>query len=289
MSAVHRRSISADRPISAHLERSTSSAAANAAAGNRTDTDAEMDCQPAVARSFVTDTSCAFGPLRPPSVSGELPAKSPTEASRGSAPEQGLCMGQASKRKVSAHFGGKTKRHRSAEAEEPVPVHVSPHGLLGGLVGRLHPRPCDTSSADDSISVDLDTPEEAADSGHQQQEDVSGAARGGAQQNDMEPHIEAISGLEHVQPFASIANVAVDSIAKAASLRRFGMAEPQKSTKHRHAGTVLQPFAPPRRCKASQDKQRHAAECTPVENGGSVAPALQKFACLVGPSERSQT
>lgn len=289
MTAIHRRSVSADRPVAAHLESSTFSAAAEAAAGNRTDTDAEVDRQLAVPRSFVTDTSCPFGPLRPPSASGELPVKLPIKGNTGCAPEQEPCVGQASKRKISPHFGGKPKRHRSAEAEE-LPVHVSPYGLLGGLVGKLQPQlSCETSSACDSISVDLDT-QEVADSGQKHQEDVSVAsdgARGGAQQNDVEPHVEAISGLEHVQPFASIANVAVDSIAKAASLRKFGMAEPQKSTKHRHTRSVLQPFAPPRRCKASQDKRRHVADC--AQDEGSVAPALQKFACLVGPSERSQT
>lgn len=293
LTAVDRRSASTDRLISGgnRMESSTSDAAAGAATGHRTNTDAEMERQPALwprqeSCSLAAGTASAFDPLWPPPASAALPVNA---ASRDSDQEPGPSTGQAIKRKVSAHFGGQSKRHRSAEAEE-LPVRVSPHGLLGGLVGKLNPKQaydasCD-SSADDSISVDL----QSADSGHPEKEDVSVAADDAsddADQNNADLQVEAIAGLEHVQPFASIANVAVGAIAKAASLKKFGMAESQKPMKHRHAHNVLQPFAPPRRCTASQEGQPHAAECT--HGAGSVAPALQKFACLVGPIERSQT
>ena len=294
------RSASTDRLVSGHSRmESSTSADAGAAAGHRTNTDAEIERQSAGGKSalwprqescsLAAGTASALGPLGPPPASAVLPVNA---ASRNCDQESGPSTGQTVKRKVSAHFGGQPKRHRSVEAEE-VPVRVAPHGLLKGLVGKLKPQPaCNAScnsSADDSISVDLDTAAEAADSGHSEQEDVSVApddASEGADQNSVEPQGEAIAGLEHVQPFASIANAAVGAVANAASLKQFGMAESQKPMKHRHARNVLQPFAPPRRCNASQEGQSHA-ECT--RRADSVAPALQKFACLVGPSEKLQT
>ena len=298
LTAVDSRSASTDRLVLGHniTEASTSDVAADAAAGRVIDTDAEMERQSAGERSALwpiqescslaaAGTGSAPSPLRPLASSAVLPAKA---ASGDRGQEQGPSISQANKRKVSAHFGGQPKRHRSAEAED-LPVPVSQHGLLGGLVGKLNPPPaCDArrhSSAGDSISVDLDSAEEAADCGHPEQEDVS-VAPDDADQNSVQPRVEAIAGLEHVQPFASIAHTAVGTVAKAASLKKFGMAESQKPMKHRHAQKVLQPFAPPRRCNASQQEQLHAAECT--HGAGSVAPALQKFACLVGPSERSK-
>ena len=300
LTAVDIKSASTDRLVPGHtrMGSSTSDAAANAAAGCMTDTDEELERQSAGGRSALRhrDESCslaagtgsAFHSLRPPSLSAVLPIKA---ASKDCGQEQGPSTVQANKRKVSAHFGGQPKRHRSAEAEE-LPVRVSPHGLLGGLVGKLNPRPACDSSADDSISVDLDTAEVAADSGQLEQEDVSMAsddANGDADQKIVGPRVESIAGLEHVQPFASIANVAVGTIAKAASLKKFGLAESQKPMKHCHAHNVLQPFAPPRRCNASQEGQTQAAERTRRAGSRSVAPALQQFACLVGPSERSET
>ena len=295
LTAVDRRSASTDR-----AESSTSDAAAAdaAAAGHMTDTAAEMERQSAGARSAMlpkqgscsraAGTGSAFGPLKPAPVGLVLPVKA---ASRDLDQEQGPSSGQNNKRKVSAHFGGQPKRHRSAQAEV-LPVRGSPYGLLGGLVGKLKPQApaCDAScdsSAGDSISVDLDTAEEAADCGHAEQEDVSMAPDGvrDADPNSVECPVKPIAGLEHVQPFASIANVAVSTVAKAASLKKFGMAEAQKAMKHHHARNVLQPFAPPRRCSASQEGQ--SAERT--RGAGSVAPALQKFACLVGAGERSTT
>ena len=297
LTAVDRRSASTDR-----AESSTSdAAAADAAAGHMTDTAAEMERQSAGAGSarwpkqgscsLAAGTGSAFGPLKPAPVGLVLPVKA---ASRDLDQEQGPSSGQNNKRKVSAHFGGQPKRHRSTEAEV-LPVRGSPYGLLGGLVGKLKPQApaCDAScdsSAGDSISVDLDTAEEAADCGHAEQEDVLMApdgVNGDADQNSVERPVKPIAGLEHVQPFASIANVAVSTVAKAASLKKFGMAEAQKAMKHHHVRNVLQPFAPPRRCSASQEGQSHAAECT--RGAGSVAPALQKFACLVGAGERSTT
>ena len=297
LTAIDRRTTSTDTPSS--LEASTSDAAANAAAAeNRPTTD--MNSQPARSRSapWPWQESCSpavgngstFEALRLPAASGGLLNKA--VASRSSSQEQEPSTGQATKRKVSSYFGGQPKRHRSAEAEE-LPVRISPHGLLGGLVSKLNPqKPCGDgdSSADDGISVDLDADEEA-DCSHVPQRDVPVATDDDsedAQQNDVEPHPEAIAGLEHVQPFASIANHVVGKV-KAASLKKFGMAaaDMQKSTAHRRERNVLQPFAPPRRCSVSQDRPQHAAGCT--QGGSCIAPALQKFVCSTGSSDRPQT
>lgn len=228
-------------------------------------------------------SASGLGPLWLPAGEPALPVEG---ASVCAVDEPEPSRGQASKRKVSAFFGGQHKRPRSAEAEE-LPVHASPHGLLGGLVSKLTPQPsCDecNSSADDSISVDLD-----AESCHVKKKGVSVArddASDGTEEKDVETYAESIAGLEHIQPFASIANVAVSKV-KAASLKKFGMdADSQKPLTHRHARSVLQPFAPPRRCNASQDG-RHAAGC--AQEGGLVAPSLQTFACLVGSNDRSRT
>lgn len=274
------------------LEIGSPSGAASVAADNRTGMD--MSGQAAGGRAVPCGTSpvheaalpaagsaSAVGlvPVGLPASRHVLPASA---ASRGAIHEPASGRGQAGKRKVSAFFGGQHKRLRNAEAEE-LPVPASPYGLLGGLVSKLTPQPprddCDIS-ADDSISVDLDADVE--------REGVAVArdnASEAAEQEDVEPHTEAIAGLEHVRPFASIANVAVGKV-KAASLNKFGMAGLQKPTTRQHVRSVLQPFAPPRRWNASQDGQ-HAAGCT--QGGSLVAPALQNFACLVASNDKSRT
>ena len=186
---------------------------------------------------------------------------------------------QPPKRKVSAYFGGQPKRHKSIEAEA-LPGHATLHGLLGGLVSRLQPaKPVDDcdSSVDDDIDLDLEATEEARCDHEQQHASSLQTSRIpgiGQQTTASGAPSEAIAGLEHVQPFASIANVAVSKV-RAASLKKFGMAACQKSG---HARSVLQPFAPPRRCNASQGRQQHAAATT--SEAQHTAPALQQFACL---------
>lgn len=274
------------------MEMGSTSGAASVAADNGTGTD--MSSQAARGEAVPCWTSPVHeaslpaagsvsavgrGPIGLPAGRPVLPVSA---ASRGTIQEPASSRGQASKRTVSAFFGGQHKRPRSAEAED-LPVHASPYGLLGGLVSKVTPQlPCDEcdSSADDSISVDLDADVE--------REGVSAArddASEAAEQEDVEPHTEAIAGLEHVQPFASIANVAVSKV-KAASLKKFGMADSQKPTTRCHARSVLQPFAPPRRWSAAQDGQ-HAAGCT--QGGSAIAPALQNFACLVAANDKAQT
>lgn len=173
-------------------------------------------------------------------------------------------------RRISSHFGSSLKRRRSSEPDG----HMSrphPYGILGGLVNKLQINragsavPSDACS-DGDVDVDLETRTSA--------EMASGDAEASAGEDDMcdDERCVPIAGLEHVQPFASIANMAVASI-EAASLQKFGMS---KSSTSRHGLTklhndVLQPFAPPRRKKGALIDRSQSA----------VAPSLQQFACTV--------
>ena len=168
---------------------------------------------------------------------------------------------------------------------EELPAHASPHGLLGGLVSKLKPQQsCDDhdSSADDGIDIDLDSAE-VANRDHVEHEDAPVAlndesADAAQEAAATELRSAPVVGLEHVQPFASIANVAVNKV-KAASLKKFGMADSDKSATR--ARNVLHPFAPPRRSNASQGVQQQTNDADASQGSRHVAPALQKFACLV--------
>ena len=221
------------------------------------------------------------GSLRLPSAQKASPFKT---ASTGCSQPSAL---QPPKRKVSTFFGGQPKRHKSVEAEE-LPPHASPYGLLGGLVSKLKPQQSldgHDSSADDGIDVDLDFAA-VTNLDRVEQEDVlveASDACADAEQEGVAKLLRStpVVGLEHVQPFASIANVAVNKV-KAASLKKFGMAEADKSATR--ARNMLHPFAPPRRCNASQGVQQQTNDGP--QGSKHIAPALQKFACLVGSDER---
>lgn len=229
--------------------------------------------------------SSASVALKPSSARIDSPFKA---ASRSFASEQGTSSDQSVKRKVSAYFGGQPKRHKSAEAEES-PAHASSHGLLGGLVSKLKSQQSvdnSTSLQHDSIDIYLEDAEDKPDLDRVGQDSVQSDSELLDVEHDdaaASLHLEPIAGLEHIQPFASIANVAVGRVT-AASLKKFGMGDAQKPAKHRHAaaGQVLQPFAPPRRRNASQEVQHHQDDDECRQATRTAAPVLQNFACLVG-------
>ena len=198
---------------------------------------------------------------------------------------------QPAKRTVSAHFGSVPKRLKSIETDG-LPADVSPFGVLGGLVSKLKPQrfvsDLDTLTHED-IDIDLGNSEDGdpdcveeddaafthqdEDSGEEQDHELSSMRH------------EPISGLEHVQPFASIANAAVANV-EAASLHRFGMKQKglQKAVKKGHDCKVLQQFAPPRRCKSQET--RHPDHTVSSRTGDRrFPPILQHFACNVVASE----
>lgn len=215
-----------------------------------------------------------------------LPSKGPVspfqEASRASWERQST-IERPARRKVSSHFGSLPARHSSVVAGD-LPSAADPCGVLGGLVSKLQPQrsPSDLdSSTNEDFEVDLGT-SEGMHSGCMQ-DDAAGHDRGADSVEeedgpDSHMHHTPIAGLEHIQPFASIANVAVTNVAvtnvTAAALKKFGM-QPQKAVAKGHARTVLQPFAPPRRRNAPQELQQQSGrkwdQGTPL--------SLKQFAC----------
>lgn len=186
---------------------------------------------------------------------------------------------RAAKRRTSSHFGSAPKRQRSSDHEE-VPLGMNPHSMLDGLVNKLQARRPGSATSrdlglDDGVDIDLDRSSSAND------DRVDGAhAADDGDMSDPDVQHAAIAGLEHIQPFAGVAKLAVDNIT-AASLQRFGMSKKEASSRqilNKPHADVLQPFAPPRRRVSIQDSklQRRVPSFTP----GIVTP-LEQFACGV--------
>ena len=245
--------------------------------------DLESGNSPPAAQLPSSRTSSAFKQGRQPKGCLVSPFK---DASR--APwEQQCIVDRPARRKVSTHFGSLPKRLKSVEADA-LPSDANPFGVLGGLVSKLKPQSPPSqldSSTNEDFDIDLDTNEHGTDDCMQEEEEgagVDGDASSMEEQNGVSSmHHDPIAGLKHIQPFASIANVAVDSV-KAASLQKFGM-RPQNAAKNGYARALLQPFAPPRRCNASQAVQQQATG-SKCQAGGKL-PALQHFVCNVGHNE----
>ncbi len=232
---------------------------------------------PPVAQLPSSSTSSPFKQGRGPSGHLVSPFK---DASR--APwEQQCSVDRPTRRKVSAHFGSLPKRLKSVEADA-LPNDANPLGVLGGLVSKLKPQSplseLDSSTHED-FDIDLETNEDGTDDCMQEEEEGDGVDRNASSMEEQigvsSMHHDPIAGLKHIQPFASIANVAVNNV-KAASLQKFGM-RPQKAAKKGHEHALLQPFAPPRRCNASQVLQQQATGSKCQADGKP--PALQHFFC----------
>ena len=201
--------------------------------------------------------------------------------------EQQCSVDRPARRKVSTLFGCLPKRLKSVEADA-LPSDANPFGVLGGLVSKLKPQSppseLDSSTRED-FDIDLETMEDGTDECMQEEEEGAGVDKDGRsieEQNGVSSmHHDPIAGLKHIQPFASIANVAVNNV-KAASLQKFGM-RPQNAAKKGHDHALLQPFAPPRRCNASQVVQQQAtgSKC----QAGGRPSALQNFVCNVSHNE----
>ena len=169
----------------------------------------------------------------------------------------GAGSARITKRRASSHFQPLTKRPRSSD----ISTHTErfhPHGVLGGLVNKLQVNRANTAAlsgelSDEDVDIDLDRVSKARGECNTDAEDD-------VLDTESSRISDPIAGLEHVQPFASIANLAVESI-RAASLQKFGMTESARS-KHglnRPRNDVLQPFAPPRR-KADHSKTTLAGQ-----------------------------
>ena len=228
-----------------------------------------------------TSTSSPFKQGRGPSGDRVFPFK---DASR--APWEQQCrVDRPARQKVSAHFGSLPKRLKSVETDA-LPNDANPLGVLGGLVSKLKPQSplseLDSSTHED-FDIDLETNEDGTDDCMQKEEEGDGVDRNASSMEEQigvsSMHHDPIAGLKHIQPFASIANVAVNNV-KAASLQKFGM-RPQNAAKKGHA--LLQPFAPPRRCNASQVVQQQAtgSKC----QAAGKPSALQHFVCNVSHNE----
>ncbi len=237
----------------------------------------ESGDSPPAAQLPSSSTSSPFKQGRGPSGHLVSPFK---DASR--APwEQQCSIDRPARRKVSAHFGSLPKRLKSVEADA-LPSDANPFGVLGGLMSKLKPQSplseLDSSTHED-FDVDLETNEDGMDDCIQEEEEDVGVDRDASSmegQNGVSSmHHDPIAGLKHIQPFASIANVAVNNV-KAASLQKFGM-RPQNAAKKGHEHALLQPFAPPRRCNASQVVQQQATGSKCQADGKP--PALQHFVC----------
>ncbi len=243
----------------------------------------ESGDSPPAAQLPSSSTSSPFKQGRAPSGSLVSPFK---DASRA-AWDQQCSVDRPARRKVSAHFGSLPKRLKSVEADA-LPSDANPFGVLGRLVSKLKlqspPSELDSSTHED-FDVDLETNEDGTEDCMQEEEEGAGVDRdasGMEEQNGVSSmHHDPIAGLKHIQPFASIANVAVNNV-KAASLQKFGM-RPQKAAKKGHEHALLQPFAPPRRCNASQVVQQQPAgsKC----QAAAKPPALQHFVCNVSHNE----
>lgn len=183
---------------------------------------------------------------------------------------------RAAKRRTSSHFEPAPKRRRSADCER-MSAGLNPHGILGELVNKLQPRKPGSSTAcsDEYVDIDLGR-SSSADEDRLSSKFPSDAADDGY---DSEKQRDAIAGLEHIQPFASVAKLAVESI-KAASLQKFGMSQEVRS-KHgltKPSTDVLQPFAPPRR-KVNVKKTKLPQNTRDSQT--CIATSLQQFACSV--------
>lgn len=236
---------------------------------------------PPAAQLPSSSTSSPFKQGRVPSGHLVSPFK---DASR--APwEQQCIVDRPARRKVSTHFGSLPKRLKSVEADT-LPNHANPSGVLGGLMSKLKPQSppseLDSSTIED-FDIDLGSNEDVTDC--MQEEEGAGVDRDAISMEEQggvsSMHHDPIAGLKHIQPFASIANVAVINV-KAASLQKFGM-QPQSAAKKGRDCALLQPFAPPRRCNASQVVQQQAtgSKC----QAGGKPPALQHFVCNVSHNE----
>lgn len=238
----------------------------------------EPDNSPADARLLSGSTSSPPKGACLPSV----PSTSPFKDASKSAWEEDTRRDRPARRNVSAHFGSLPKRHKSVEADE-LPLNANPCGVLGGLVNKLKPQRLSSdpgSSANEDFDIDLSTAEDEGPDCMQDDgtglERVDNSSEGQHALTSNTQH-DPIAGLEHIQPFASIANVAVANV-KAASLQRFGMM--QKPFKKGHDRKVLQPFAPPRRCNASHELPQEL-DANGRHRNKDEPPALQQFACDV--------
>lgn len=177
------------------------------------------------------------------------------------------CKERSAKRRVSSHFGATAKRQRSNEAS-CYPDRPNPYGVLGGLVNQLQIRRSasgaslfSSSEADDiGVELEADSPPEEhinqkAVPSPDLYDDIS----------DTEPEMpsDPIAGLEHIQPFASIANLAVENI-RSSSLQKFATSRCEAHS------DVLQPFAAPRRSGS--------ASAQPKSTQARVTPLLQQYA-----------
>jgi len=244
----------------------------------------ESGDSPPAAELPSSNTSSPFEQGRVPSGHLVSPFK---DASRASW-EQQCSLDRPARRKVSAHFGSLPKRPKSVEADA-LPSNVNPFGVLAGLVSKLKPQspPSELdSSTNEDFDIDLETNEDGTDDCMQEEEEEgAGVDRDASSMEEQNVassmHNDPIAGLKHIQPFASIANVAVNNV-KAASLQKFGM-RPQIAAKKWHDCALLQPFAPPRRCNASQMVQQQAtgSKC----QAAGKPPALQHFVCNVSHNE----
>lgn len=182
------------------------------------------------------------------------------------------------RRKVSAHFGSSAKRHQSAGSNELHTV-ATPYGVLGGLVNRLQPK--DSSPEESTNDTDIDVEAGEAGSSDTEQDPIRDAAPECSSADDIHtadgPQQCLVAGLEHIQPFASIASKVVNDVT-AASLQKFGLGrqEAKGAVRRGNQSRVRQPFAPPRSCNASQSSQ----------SANFVAPSLQQFVCKAGNHER---
>ncbi|DBA80982.1 TPA: hypothetical protein ACH3X2_007192 [Trebouxia sp. C0005] len=241
----------------------------------------ESSDSPPAAQLPSSSTSLPFKQGRAPSGHLVSPFK---DASR--APwQQQYSVDRPARRKVSSHFGSLPKRLKSVEADA-LSSGANPFGLLGGLVSKLKPQSPRSeldSSTNKDFDIDLGTNEDGTgDCMQEEEEQGAGADRDASsmeEQNGVSSmHHDPIAGLTHIQPFASIANVAVNNV-KAASLQKFGM-RPQNAA---HNRALLQPFAPPRRYSASQliQHQHAGSKC----QAAAKPPALQHFVCNVSHNE----
>ena len=235
----------------------------------------EPDNSPANAHLPASTSPC-------PVKQGSLPSSGPVspfkEASRASWERQSAIQRPA-RRKVSSHFGSLPTRHKSVGPDD-LPSAANPCGVLGGLVSKLQPQrsPSDVDSlTNEDFEVDLGTTEDLH-SGCMQDDTAEHDRDPDSMEEEESPdnhmHHTPIAGLEHIQPFASIANMAVTKVT-AASLQKFGM-QPQKAVAKGHARTVLQPFAPPRRRNAPQGTQQQSGRNL-SDQGAPLS--LQQFAC----------
>ena len=179
---------------------------------------------------------------------------------------------------MSAHFDSQASRHQTAGSNE-LHADATSFGVLGGLVSRLQPK--DSSPVGSSDDIDVYVEDSEAVSLDSEQDPMTDAAPECGSAGDRQPASDAsrqcsLAGLEHIQPFASIASKVVNNVT-AASLQKFGLSRQESKGAARHGSRshVRQPFAPPRSCNASQSSQ----------SASVAAPSLQQFVCKAGTHE----